>query len=248
MRSQQRRNHLAGVGEPKDVVKNRLCSGFYKPDDAPSLVSLADPANQHFRHFKLHGAISYAFPHLHKQLFEDGIAERFKQFDTPEFKSSTPPIMFPWELFSDDGEFVKFPRFSKNQQGDAKLYNLYNVIWTGAREAVQKAQKISFVGMSMHHYLEAGLKHLFDGKHDSVQSVVANKGNEDFRALENRLHPESLCGRVSEVLRRVAPEMKCVKSSNAFDGIFREDERDKPPDYDITLRYSFAEFIEKEID
>ncbi len=276
LKSQIRRNHLADVKEPDAVLKNRLSSGFYKPADQTSLNSLVEFHNLHLRHFKLHGSIHYAAAHLHKQLFENSIAERLKPFATQDFNVSTPPIVFPWELFDEGGSFVKQEDFIfvksnspskpiqewsvggpdvRQQHTEAiVLYKLYEAIWQGAREAVKLADKISFVGMSMHPYLKQGLKYLFDGRDRAVEVVVANKANEHFKNVQVRLHPDSPCGRAAEMLKSVSPNMRFVGSSCEADGVFRMndafnlDDSTKEADYDITPRSSFAEFIEKEMD
>ena len=77
--------------------------------------------------------------------------------------------MFPWELF-DKGDFVSeeaFRPFNEAQdditrEKARRLFQQLKSIWENAREAVLGADKISFIGLSMHEYLETGFKFLFD--------------------------------------------------------------------------------------
>jgi hypothetical protein len=81
----------------------------------------------------------------------------------------------------------------------------------------------------------------------NVQVVVANTANKSFENTSNRLHPASSCGRVAELLRKYAPNIKFIRSSSEDDGMLRGESLDKN-DPDITPRYSFKEFIEREMD
>lgn len=249
LKAQCYRNRLGGLDEPTDGLKNRLTSGFFKPSD---LSGLQD-CTQQFRYFKLHGSIAYADGEAHKELF---VAPIRKRLDAFKYKRPISPIAFPWEIFDEDGKFIGQEKFifvkeaedDKQKENGVILYKLYKTIWEGAREAVQNAYKISFVGLSMHPYLNHGLRFLFDGREHITEFVVANKANEGFKNAKNRLHPASLCGRVAEVLKNIAPKMKHVQSSSEYDGNVSMDVFEKEADYDITPRYSFAEFIERELD
>ena len=119
--------------------------------------------------------------------------------------------------------------------------------WGNAKQAVLRADKISFVGLSMHQYMNDGLAYLFEGKSNGIQAVVANRSNEEFRNEQHRLHPASLSGRVAEVFRDVAPNMKYFRSSSEDDGILRHESLESSPSPDITPRNSFRDFIEKEM-
>jgi len=81
-----------------------------------------------------------------------------------------PPIVFPWELFdgdsgrfiSEDGFiFVKEAKDSAAKEKASLLFRHFVSIWENAKRAVSRADKISFIGLSMHEYLEDGLKYLF---------------------------------------------------------------------------------------
>jgi len=151
-----------------------------------------------------------------------------------------------------------------------KLFNHFKTMWENAKISVERADKISFVGLSIHDYLEGGLRYLLqdvgkikdpkvracitEGTYDEakpkrVEVVVANPDNNQFKNAENRLHPSSLCGKVADLLKRVAPNLAYVRSSSEDDGIFRStDTPDKVEDPDITPRLTFREFIEREMD
>ena len=92
-----------------------------------------------------------------------------------------------------------------------------------------------------------GLSWLFHGKKDAVEVVVANLENRNFPNVDDRFHPASLTGRVVKLLRRVAPGLNTLRSSSEHDGNFDTDEIIHGPGIGITPRYSFKEFIEKEM-
>jgi hypothetical protein len=251
LKAQSIRRRLAGYSASEDWLKNTLTSGFFLPTETTCLTSSVDT----FRLFKLHGSIAYANETAHQQIFTASIQERFKVLEKLNFKHYVPPVSFPWELFDEAGNFIHYQEFifgkqpkDSQEQSDATiLYNLYDTIWRGAREAVRKAKKISFVGMRTHPYLDTGLKYLFDGKDGNVEVVVANPENEYFKGKEDQLHRASLCGKVAITLRRIAPNMTCRKSFSEYDGNFSGTPHDDPP-LGITPRYSFGEFIEREME
>jgi hypothetical protein len=232
-------------------VRNSLTSGF---DNLTKVDWLSGPKG--FRHFKLHGTIGASLgggSHYHKLFFSDNLEERFRRLT--DGKTVAPIILFPWEIFDDNGKFVSSDKFVFNQTNGIRwtatasgLYDLYKNIWQAARDAVQQATKISFIGLSAHAYMEPGWKYLFEGKETGVQVVVASKANEKFTNSRNRLHRASLCGRVSEMLRRVAPKMSFTKSFQEQDGVILTQEMIKPGiPLDITPRLSFDEFIQTEM-
>jgi hypothetical protein len=113
---------------------------------------------------------------------------------------------------------------------------------------VQSAEKISFVGMSMHRYLLHGLKYLFQGKKGRVDVVVANKENDTLLNDRNKFHPWSLCRRVQEALYEVAPGMNFVQTftqSNEAGPISNSEEQ---PECQVIPRSSFSDFIEKDME
>ena len=241
--------------ELNDFWCNKLTGGFFKPDVNLDWASHTDS----FHYYKLHGSLAYGSNMYfgHQASFRHDDVKRYENLGEKSIQSENPPVVFPWELFeSDSGKFISEDEFVFVQQAKdsaakekaKKLFQHFKKIWMNSKWAVERADKISFVGLSMHEYMADGLAYLFQGKSNGVQAVVANKINEQFKNPENRLHPSSLCGRVAEMFRTVAPDMKYVRSSSEDDGIFRDKTPDSAPESDITPRYSFKEFIEREMD
>ena len=255
LQAQAYRNKLAEQPEPTVAQKGRISSGFFQPDDAASLASLAGPEPE-FRHFKLHGSLTYASDSEHKRLFGASLSDRLQLVHDTKINRSAPPVVFPWELFGDEMQFIRYQEFifakqakGTDQESQATiLYNLYNSIWMGAKQAVQRAHKISFVGLSMHPYMLPGLKYLFENKTGEIEVVVANPANSEHKDNESSriFHPGSPRQRVAEMFKIVAPHMQLVRSSSEF----IRGKRDKRDDvkFGITGRDSFSDFIEREMD
>src|SRR5207249_3649404 len=120
--------------------------------------------------------------------------------------TAIPPIIFPWELFDNAGNiisendfvFVKEARDATEKKAGQGLFNLYRNIWQLAKTEVESATKISFIGLSLHRYMEDGLKYLFQKKPAGIVQVV----------VANPTDTENLCRRLGRMLRRVAPEME----------------------------------------
>jgi len=252
LKAYRHRKRLSGSPENTLFRKNQLTSGFFQPAD----ITWAEQ-NTEFKYYKLHGSITYAADKKfnHRQLFENNYYDRLTIFKQKNYRLSVPPIVFPWELFGHNREFinanefifVKQARNEKQRDEGRRLYALYEAIWENAAVAVEQAEKISFVGLSMHPFLEDGLSRLFRKKTNAAEVVVANRDNGTFPKVSDRFHPESLTGRVIKILRRVASKMKTMQSSSEHDGNFDSEELIHGPGIGITPRYSFKEFIEKEM-
>lgn len=245
------RGSLVADFQSNSAIKNNLTSGFY---DLQNTNSLASDENQ-LRHFKLHGSIGYATDDEHKQMFASHIINRVKSIEDQAWEHSVPPIIFPWEVLDENGEFLHAQDFvfckqakePKRQSDAVLLYNLLSTIWQGAKRAVQKAEKISFVGMSMHSYLMQGLKFLFREKQNTVQVVVVNPLNEQFKNDRQQLHPASPCGRLSSIFKQIAPNMTYHKSFSENDDSTVDAQYAKRTGGSITARYHFKDFIDKEM-
>lgn len=251
---EQRQQLSINGDEVTDYLRNKLTGGFWNPTEDFKWAS----QTLQFTLFKLHGSVafgrddSYGFA----SLFTESHEQRLRRFEKATFNTIVPPIVFPWELF-DRGRFVNeedfiFAKQAKSaaaKQEAGRLYRQFNAVWEGAKDAVSRADKISFVGLSMHKYLESGFAYLFNGmKKKKIQVVVANKENELFRNEKNEFHPLSPRGRVSHLLNRVAKELQWVRSDADSDGII--DVSDMMTDHyepTMTARYSFRDFIEKEL-
>jgi hypothetical protein len=252
LKAYEYRKRLSASPEINPITKNTLTSGFFEPTD----ITWAEKIRG-FNYFKLHGSIAYANgkEFNHRLLFESNVYDRLDAFARTYYKNSVPPIVFPWELFGPNREFINANDFifvkqadnEKQREEGRRLFSLYKAIWGNAAETVMRAEKISFVGLSMHPFLEEGLSWLFHGKKDAVEVVVANLENRNFPNVDDRFHPASLTGRVVKLLRRVAPGLNTLRSSSEHDGNFDTDEIIHGPGIGITPRYSFKEFIEKEM-
>jgi hypothetical protein len=275
------KNHpdvLKGPQELTEPWSSKLSSGFYLQESEKALAWREDQ----FNYFKLHGSIAYGGRPAnfgYERLFGDPAPKRFDFLDDDWFiKHYVPPVVFPWELFdSNSGKFISEEDFifvkgkdEISRRDGKQLFEHFKIMWKNAKLSVERANKISFVGLSMHEYLEGGLRYLFqdfgkskdpkvrswiaDGTMDEakprcVEVVVANPENDQFRNSENRLHPASLCGRVADLLKKVAPNLTYIRSSSENDGMFRATEiPDKTDGPDITPRSSFAEFIGREME
>lgn len=117
------------------------------------------------------------------------------------------------------------------------LGSLFRGIWERAKREVQAADKISFVGLSMHSFLIDGLKFLFEGKKNRVEICLANPENSTFVSGRSETHwnslPNSPAYKLADVLRNVAPSM-------GWSGYSSHKKKD---DGDITLVKDFSEFI-----
>jgi hypothetical protein len=267
-------NPLVLKGPQEDIMdpwSAKLSSGFYEQHCKKELAWRLDQ----FNYFKLHGSMSYGNDPTsgYKVLFRPGNLERFGHLATDHFQKIVPPIVFPWELFTNEGEFipedefiyVKGERDPQKQLDGRQLFKHFNLMWKNAKLVVENANKISFVGLSMHDYLKSGFNFLFkdfgkfseskqklaergirDTSFTPVEVVVANTDNENYKNAETTSHPNSPCGKVLEFLVKNVPNLNYLRSSSEFDGILK-DNPGSSVDVGITPRYSFSEFIQREM-
>jgi hypothetical protein len=183
---------------------NAVTSGFYSADN----LTWLDGRNREpsFSVLKLHGQICY--PSDFKMLFSTDVIERATKLF--QVSKQIPPMLFPWEIMTDKG-FIEekiFPFRNSN------LYPLFRGIWERAKREVQSANKISFVGLSMHSFLFDGLKYLFEGKEGQVEVCVANPDNTPWVRgnLETywQNKPHSSAYAVNKILKDAAPKMSQV--------------------------------------
>ena len=136
------------------------------------------------------------------------------------------PILFPWEIMAEDGTLVANDSFALRDEvtstnsgnlrqggrleSDPDLHSLFRAIWQRAREEVFKADKISFIGLSMHEYLNPEFQFLFSGKAGGIRLVVT-----DFNGpissgvyIQDRLDPLRPPGRVARLLRQYCPRLR----------------------------------------
>jgi hypothetical protein len=212
-------------------------SGFYSQQ---GLNRSQSPAWLHaepsFSVLQLHGSICFALDNTlgFETLFEGNSKEGADCL----FNEAAPiaPVMFPWEIMTDNG-FVDEKSFVMQN-----IYRLFRGIWEKARREVQEADKISFVGLSMHQFLFDGLQYLFHGKQGAVEVVVANPDNTVFVQGKSGTHwnhqPHSSAFAVSRVLSKVAAKMS-VTGRNPPHG--------EPRAGEITIVEDFAGFVKTQM-
>jgi hypothetical protein len=140
------------------------------------------------------------------------------------------PILFPWEIINVNG-LVEERAFG-SQYHNNSVYPLFSGIWERARREIRSADRISFVGLSMHQFLEGGLKYLFDGRKGTVEVVMANPLNAPFIGAKGgdnwSRNPHSPAYVLNQVLGKVAPHMTRLRG-------------------DIKLINDFGEFVKTQM-
>ena len=187
---------------PSDVVVDAILSGF----QSRLTKKLAEPGA--FCLLKLHGTC--ALPSCdeqddpcptHDELFGPDPVIRFRTVSGTRFADvGFSPIFFPWEIITSSGSFVgkaQFRRANHRQSGsDTEFFPLFKTIWERARKEVQGAARLSFVGLSMHDYLEPGVRFLLKGKRGHVDLVVAD------------IKPQKPVERLDRWLRGFCPDLR----------------------------------------
>ena len=229
---------------------------------------------------KLHGVIAWpnpgnefqmaVRPHcFFKHLFDLPMLERLMTLTSivgGDIGQSVPPIVFPWEIMKEDGTFIDegyFPHkdevielqdhiWREGGRGplDPNLYRLFEAIWTRAQQEVRVATKISFVGLSMHEYLNWGFKFLFRDKEGPVDVVVTDKDGPRTSGgyfNHDQLDASSAPARVLRLLESLCPKIRW----NVGAPYLANDGTDIGPPSSAPNRVkvvsSFDEFILKEI-
>jgi hypothetical protein len=161
-----------------DKMLSAATSGFDDPGNVAWLND--DKAGPCFCVLKLHGSICFLKDNIagYDTLFSKNPNERAESLFGELADSNTPPVLFPWEMMTAQG-FVRRDSLLFNGFGKI-LGTLFQGIWERARREVQAADKISFVGLSMHSFLTDGLKYLFEGKKNGVEVCLANPENQAF--------------------------------------------------------------------
>ena len=234
-RALKHRRKVASKG-PDVHSFNAATSGFYMPNNQEWLIQ--DKQQPSFCVLQLHGSISYAegfAPVDYGTLFEQRSPLQRQCLFQHAGDITVPPIVFPWEVMTPRG-FVERSVFPLQ---DDLLYTQFRGIWERARREVQAAEKISFVGLSMHPFMLDGFRYLFEGKSGVVELVVANKDNVPFERGRTETHwshhHHSSAYNISTALRQVAPELK--KAGRLAKQSFHADE--------ITIVSDFSGFIQR---
>ncbi len=217
-------------GKSRNITPTELTSGF-ADRDAKKLSE-----GKGFCLLKLHGTA--VFPDQMKMsnirddylLYEDVFWGREIWTDSQDprrFQSNLSPAMyFPWELIGTNKEFVGQDVFSglENltptngyfQSTGRTIYGVCKAIWERAQHEISQADKISFVGLSMHEFLKGGLTYLFANRRpkaanmpENVQVVLASPGALSHGTkFSNLAHPLSLAGKLMSTLVEVYPTFK----------------------------------------
>jgi hypothetical protein len=211
---------------------------------------------------QLHGSI--AWPRVspaegaiwYHHLFGTSVGDRMNKLCLEASSQTRPPIVFPWEVLDDEGKFLpeEASCLSEVAQGEetgysgsTSLHQLFISIWKRARKEINRATKISFVGLSMHEFLNPAFKFLFTERKDDAIIVCANKEHEKFqneglgrlsKIMDSPLSPTC---KLRRLLTQVCPAIKgkhTTVNGTPWPG--------QPPT--IQVRETFRDFIESEMD
>src|SRR5439155_8456876 len=179
---------------------------------------------------QLHGSIAWPRKFedegvlCYEDLFATSAEQRIDKL-TAATDATLPPVVFPWEVIQSDGQFMSESQFCLCEQidkkgrrqggysGDYSLHQLFVSIWKRARKEVTTATKLSFVGLSMHDFLNPAFKFLFAEKRDNAALVVCNKEHERFRSaddVEAHTNPRSPTYKVRRLLAQICASIKGV--------------------------------------
>ncbi len=173
---------------------------------------------------KLHGTIGIRTPSIpcNKMLTFDDLVRPFEPGRSVEILSKTikgglTPVVFPWELMDENGSIRPESNCAWNCDipGVGPLRDVMSKIWKRAAREIEMASSISFVGLSMHHYLEPGFKHLFRNKRGKIKLTIANP---DIRDMDpeafkrGEYHPRCSLRRIRNFIHKAAPELEISKA------------------------------------
>jgi hypothetical protein len=204
-------------GEATDVGVDLLTSGF----SGRAIGQLED--HDDLCLLQLHGCI--AWPRragdenvvCYEDLFGKSMQERTETLCCPPSHASQPPVVFPWEIMDEDGNFRSEREFCLTEQcegtrsrqggyeGEVTLYQLFKSIWKRARKEITSATKISLIGLSMHKFLNPAFKYLFKEKKDLAELLVVNKEHERPHDgyKDVRGDPRKPCAKTVALLSRI---------------------------------------------
>jgi hypothetical protein len=249
--------------EVKKRMSQAATSGFLNPTD---LEWTQSPG---FCHLKLHGTCilpatvqtrlnwppqqGEIIDLTSDRMFGFGFLPRFACLSDSRFASQDPPTLLPWEIISNEGKLLEQTEFESivdpNWQ-HKPLYPLFHGLWQRARNDIQEADKISFVGLSVSPFMEPELRFLFSGKKNIIQAVIANPENSRFKGYADPFHPRTFCGKMLDTFYRICPKMACNRSDSEGgqalpDRVMHGNTtRDAS---EITARMDFADFIRNEM-
>jgi len=244
------RTQIRGTGQPAYLIEKEdfahkenyskalggATSGFGSSNNLTWLEE--DKTQPSFCLLKLHGSICREVDTVagYQTLFEAGPLKRAESLFGGLANDDTPPILFPWEIMTNQGfvgkDSILFQTFGSS------VYELFRGIWERARREVQSADKVSFVGLSLHSLIHDGLKYLFEVKKKSFEVCLANRENTPFdrqRVVETHWNnlPNSPAAKLAKTIGKVAPGV-------SWSGRPLPKQRDPG---DITLVSDFESFV-----
>lgn len=176
------RKNVAGQAVISDSVA-RVTSGF----DQRNANALK--ANDEFCLLKLHGTSAVPLlpvvqgqPNEYLTYREVFLDQKFFHTHVEQLSALDSPVFFPWELIGEDGKILPEQEFREHEQAGGNnldysragklLYPICRAIWERARQEICKAETISFVGMSFHHFLKGGFEFLFGPRGNHLPNLV----------------------------------------------------------------------------
>jgi hypothetical protein len=130
--------------------------------------------------------------------------------------------------------------------GNFTIHQLFVSIWKRAQKEITHATKISFVGLSMHEFLDPAFRFLFANRKKDAEVVCANHDHRKFpgsgqqRTMEIHLNPLSPTFKLRRLLTQICPQIK-GKESYGDDVVWS----DLGPT--VRVREDFADFIQNEL-
>jgi len=130
-------------------------------------------------------------------------------------RPKTFPIFFPWELITEQGEFVSKEQFRdvKHTVDNREYYDIFRAIWERGQREVKEAERISFVGFSGHPFMEHGLRFLFKARARQIEEdtkrplevVTANPDSVPKGHRGNAPPPGGHVNRLQKLLEAACP-------------------------------------------
>lgn len=195
------------------------------------------------------------------RVFESDAVKRTSALLNSNIHRGVPPIAFPWELMTERGDFVTENDFSIIDQkegewrhggrtlNDPSLYSIFKETWLRAQKEVGDADKISFIGISMHEYLEQGFRFLFNGKIGEIDVAVTDPDHGVFSGEHrtvDQFTAHSPPARVLDFFDRNCRKLKCHIPATGR-GADQKFYVSKKTGNALGIREDFADFIVKDM-
>ena len=237
-----------------------ITSGFLYPGDSTWTKTPG------FCHLKLHGTsvlptrrgVTPDAGFTAEQMFKLPVHTRLALLSRSDVAKQDPPVLLPWEIVSSEGRLLDQTEFDtavgENWQ-HRSLYPLFRDLWQRARDDIQAADKVSFVGLSLGPFIEPELRFLFSGKKGIIQAVVANPEHKKHNHYPE-FHSRTPCGKVLDLFQKICPSLCCNRSDSEAGCILTERRGEQEPSMyisdprdasEITARHDFADFIQNEL-